>query len=266
VSSASDPRDDADVKALLGRALAGEPPLTLDRDEVFRQGRRRLHTRRLVSSGGVVAGVVAAAVGAVLLTGPVTEEPPERALPPAASTTDSPVRTGPSLPLSPPRSPSNRPPMSEEHARALGGVLVDSGLLGKDAKLTVPEFYTGDVSYDLQTDVITSAEEGELTVSVAAAPSGAATDCAAVDDNAGCEIHTVDGTRVAVGTWKDYDTGEKRILVYAIRADGTSITASASNLSVRQSTDGKPPYGRTPVVDKDTLAKIATIPDLRFAD
>ena len=72
----SEPRGDEDVKELLGRALAGEPPLTLDRDEVFRDGRRRLRNRRLFSSGGVAAGVVAAAVGAVLLTGLIDEPAP----------------------------------------------------------------------------------------------------------------------------------------------------------------------------------------------
>lgn len=261
----SDPRGDEDVKALLGRALAGEPPLTLDRDEVFRAGRRRLRNRRLFSSGGVVTGVVAAAVGAVLLTSPIGDEPP--VAPPAASGPENSAPTGPSLPLNPSVTtpPSSRPPMSEDHAVALTGALVDSGLLGKDVKLAEPKFYPGDVSYDLQTDVITPAEEGALTVSVAAAPSGAATDCAAVRDNAGCEVRTVQGTRVAVGTWKDYGTGEKRLLVYAIRADGTSVTASASNLSANEREDGQPPVGKTPVIDEDALTKIATIPGLRFA-
>jgi hypothetical protein len=257
----SDPRGDEDVKELLGRALAGEPPLTLDRDEVFRQGRRRLRNRRLFASGGVAAGVVAAAVGAVLLTGPLAEE----SSPPAA-TSNRPAPTGPSLPLSPPVSgpTSGRPPVSEDHAVALTGALADSGLLGK-AQLTGPAFHPSDVSYDLRTDVITPAEEGALTVSVAAAPPGAATDCVAVRDNAGCDVRTVRGTPVAVGTWKDYDTGEKRLLVYAIRPDGTSVTATASNLSDRQRAGGKPPGDKTPVIDEVVLTKIATIPELRFA-
>jgi hypothetical protein len=264
----SDPRGDEDVKELLGRALAGEPPLTLDRDEVFRAGRRRLRIRRLFSSGGVVTGVVAAAVGAVLITTPIAEEPPAPPVaPPAASGPENSAPIGPSLPLDPSVTtpPSSRPPMSEDHAVALTGALVDSGLLGKELTLTGPKFYPGDVSYDLQTDVITPAEEGTLTISVAAAPSGAATDCAELKDNAGCEVRTVRGTRVAVGTWKDYGTGEKRLLVYAIRADGTSVKASASNLSDRRRADGRPPVDKTPVVDEIALAKIATIPDLRFA-
>ena len=50
-----DDRDNDDVKDLLGRALAEEPPLRIDRDEVFRQGRRKLRSRRCFEAGSVVA-------------------------------------------------------------------------------------------------------------------------------------------------------------------------------------------------------------------
>ncbi|MGH3861904.1 hypothetical protein [Actinokineospora sp.] len=58
-----------DVKALLGRALDGEPPLGIDRDRIFAEGRARLRRRRSVATGGAAAAVVAAVLGTTALAG-----------------------------------------------------------------------------------------------------------------------------------------------------------------------------------------------------
>lgn len=64
-----------DVKALLGRALDGEPPLGIDRDQVFAEGRARLRRRRSIAISGVAAAVVAAALGTTALTGGLLSQP-----------------------------------------------------------------------------------------------------------------------------------------------------------------------------------------------
>lgn len=250
---------DEDVRALLGRALAGEPPLTLDRDEVFRRGRRRLRTRRLVSTGGAIAGVVAAAVGAVLLTGPIADEPAEE-LPPAATRTASPSGP-PSVP------PSSVPsPVSAHRAAALTKALLNSGVLGDRRLAGKAAFRVHGDAYELRADVLSPSAEGSLLVSVGAAAPGAPAGCAKVPDtNAGCAVRAERGIRVAVGTWKDRGTGEKRYVAFAVRPDGTSVRATASNLSDRRRGYGKPPSDKAPVVDDELLTRIVTLPALRFA-
>lgn len=251
--------DHDDVRALLGRALAGEPPLTLDRDEVFRQGRRRLRNRRLFSTGGAIAGVVVAAVGAVVLTGLGGTEPADE-LPPAAS--PAPSSAGP---------PSTSVPPSDRHADALTAVLLDSGLLDKELKLAGPgddpaRFRVHGDGYDLRTDAASAYAQGSLQVSVAAAPDRGGATCASMPEpGTACEVRAVRGGEVAVGTWKDYKTGEKRYIVSAVRRDGTSVTAIATNLSEQERKHGKVPSERAPIVAADVLVRIATLPDLRFA-
>ncbi|MBC6446691.1 hypothetical protein [Actinokineospora xionganensis] len=58
-----------EVKALLGRALDGEPPLDLDRDAIFADGRARLRRRRSIAIGGAAMAVVVAVVGTSALAG-----------------------------------------------------------------------------------------------------------------------------------------------------------------------------------------------------
>ncbi len=267
MSTPDDPSGTDEVKALLGRALAGEPPLRLDRDEVFRQGRRGLRRRRLLSTGGAIAGVVAAAVGAVLLTGLVAGEP-GRDVPPAASRGGHPVP--PTTAYSPPSTPV-RTALSPHQAVRLTSVLDASGVLAAQLKLTRADggevaFRAGDQAYELRTDVLSPSAEGALSVSVGRADPVTRADCAQIGDaNYGCEVRTVRGVTVAVGTSTDHRTGEKRYIVVAVRADGTRVTAIATNLSDRRRAKGKGPADPLPVVDAGTLATLATIPELRFA-
>ncbi len=260
-----------DVKTLLDRALAGEPPLTLDRDEVFREGRRRLRNRRLYSAGGAIAGVVAAAVGAVVLTGLAGDGPADR-LPPAASRTGHPVSPRPSPPVTTTGTAATSPSTSDRHAAALTKVLLDSGLAGEHSRLTGADgaparFRAHEGTYELRADVVTPYAEGSLHVSVGAAGPGdeEATCLKMPQPRTDCEVRAVPGGEVAIGTWKDHDTGEKRYIVFTARPDGTSVTAVATNLSERLREHGKPPSDRTPVVDDKSLVRLALLPDLRFA-
>ncbi|MGH3759802.1 hypothetical protein [Actinophytocola sp.] len=262
--------DDEDVKALLGRALAGEPPLTLDRDEVFRTGRRKLRNRRVFSAGGAIAGVVAAAVGAVLVTGLLAGET-GRELPPAASRTGHPVPSGPSSTTAAgPSSAPARPPLSVNQADRLTALLAKSRVLDADTELTAigggeARFRPGTDAYELEADVSSSSAEGSLSVSVGWADAATGVGCEWIEDrNAGCEVRTVAGSLVAVATSKDSDTGVKRYTVFMVRPDGTSVTASASNLSERQRRNGKRPTDKLPVVDAGTLVGIAANAGLRF--
>jgi hypothetical protein len=263
--------EDEDVKALLGRALAGEPPLALDRDEVFRQGRRKLRNRRLFSAGGAISGAVVAVVGAVVLTGLIAEEPvPET--PPAATRTERPAPPGPTLPLTttqqgPSTSYTPLEPTAD-HASALTRALLAT--LPADARPSrldgePPRFKPAQDTYEFAADIETGTADGSLSVSVGSAPAAAEAACAQVADaNAGCAIRTARDVVVAVGTWKDHGTGEKRYIVYAVRRDGTSVTAIATNLSERRRTYGKNPADPAPVVDAARLAEIVTLPGLRF--
>jgi len=263
--------EDEDVKALLGRALAGEPPLALDRDAVFRQGRRKLRSRRLFSAGGAITGAVVAVVGAVVLTNLIAEEPaPET--PPAASRTEHRAPPGPTLPLTttqlPPSTSPTLPAPTVDHASALTQALLaalpadarPSRLDGDPVRFTVARD-----TYEFEADIETGKADGSLSVSVGSARLAADAACAQVRDaNAGCAVLRARGILVAVGNWKDYDTGEKRYIVYAVRPDGTSVTAIATNLSERRRKYGKDPSDPAPVFDEKGLAEIVTVAGLRF--
>lgn len=256
--------DDGDIKALLESALADEPPLTLDRDEVFRQGRRKLRNRRVFATGGAIAGAVVAVVGAVVLTGLVAEEP-ESQTPPAASRTDRPAPPGPTLPLSTTEAPS----LSGAHATTLthvladGGVLPDGSLMSRYDKKPVTFRVDGD-RYLLEADVQRGAARGALTVSIAHAGASAATCLDLPDSYGACQVIGQQGVKVAVGTWKDPRTGEKRYAAYARHRDGSGVTAIATNLTAKQRKYGKSPADPLPVIDKASLAKLAAHPDLRI--
>jgi hypothetical protein len=260
-----------DVKALLGRALAGEPPLALDRDEVIRAGRRKLRNRKLFSAGGAIAGAVVAVVGAVVLTDLVTEEPAPEA-PPAASRTERPAPPGPTLPLSttaqdPPSSAPAVPTaayadvLTQHLLAALPADVVTSRTDGAKAR-----FAAAKDTYEFEADVRTASADGSLSVSVGATEQGATVTCRQVRDaNDGCTVSSEGGMLVAVGTWQDPGTGEKRHIAYAVHPDGTSVTAISGNLSEKSRQYGKTPVNATPVVDAKELMRIVTRPDLRYS-
>jgi hypothetical protein len=268
----TEPSDESDVKALLGRALSGEPPLTLDRDEVFRQGRRKLRVRRMFSTGGAIGGAVVAVVGAVMLTGLIADEPAPEENPPAASRTEHPAPPGPTLPLTTTEVPPTvRAPLSEQHARTLShDFLMNNDALPNTVQMFRPDgesvqFTVGKDTYELRLDVRLPPAEGNLSVSIGTADPGRVANCKDVPDaKYGCTVRKVRGVHVAVGTWKGYGTGEKRYIAFAVRPDGTSVTAVATNLSDTRRNQGALPSTKTPVLDQDVLARLVTMPALRY--
>ncbi|MPZ80580.1 MAG: hypothetical protein GEV28_09350 [Actinophytocola sp.] len=266
--------DDDDIKQLLGRALAGEPPLRLDRDEVFRQGKRKLRNRRRLEAGGAVTGVVAAVVGAVLLSGLVGDDEPERDVPPAATGT---VTTGPrstaTTPVGPPStSPASTvgdPPIATTQADVLTQAFLGSHLVPEQMQLVgldgqAPRFLEQDPDlYELVTDVRAPDREGGLSVRVAKSASGPVASCKKVQGPYGdCEVRIWKGFTVVLAGYRN-DAGEKGRMALSIHPDGSTVTAVATNLSDARRALGKSPQG-LPILEDETLIGIVVDPALWF--
>lgn len=268
---------DPDIKALLGKAMEDEPPLGIDRDEVFRRGHRKLRNRRFLEAGGVAAGVVVAVVGAVALSG-VFSGDAERQVPPATSSRTHEAPPGPSLPVT--SEPSYAPRSSVEHAADLTKALTDSGILSDiDLKAALdvpgsPAFQVESESWEYQlvadvVDIKNSDVEGALAIEIVAAPpAGAPQGCGtppAGGQNSewSCHEEVRDGITIAVVEEKPVKgTSEHRITVAAVR-EGTKVTAVSSNLSSKLRKKNLPPDG-APIVQSEQLARIVTWPGLTF--
>jgi hypothetical protein len=260
-----------DVKELLGKAFGQEPPLGIDRDEVLREGRKRLRRRRYFASGGVVAAVVVAAVGAATLTNLAGSSAPER-MPPAGSST---MQTTPSAPTqqSPPKSEvpppeSTRPPKppSQAWANELTVLLHKSGHVpealarpvggGKKAKF----WLVGD-KYVYKADIIGPKGDGYVEVTVEYAP-GRVSDCKLMTAYGECSVRTKNGVDVLVGRqWKD--TGETTTYTQAVLPDGSMVTATSSNLTSVAMKAGRSPNTPIPVLDDEALCDILVKSGLR---
>ena len=251
-----------DIKDLLGKAIGDdEPPLGIDRDEVFRVGRQRVRRRRALAAGGVVTAVVAAAVGAATLTNFVSITPDP--VPPADSRHAPP---GPDLPLpsttqEAPHSTRTAPPLTESHAGELTNQLYWSmdvpaeAVIGWPGVTGRPGFRVeGDV-YLYESDIAGATGEGVLQVTVGAAAPGAKASCEGIDEFDTCRVEMVAGKHVAQATWKNPE-GERRNVAVAVLPDGTKVAAMASNHSRRFQDAGKTPHGGEPVLDMSELSKL----------
>jgi hypothetical protein len=260
--------DDPDIKDLLGRAFDQEPPLRIDRDEVFRVGRTRLRRRRVFEAGGAVAAVVVAVVGASLLTGMVGEDTDDDRIPPAASSTQV-APPGPGLPLPETESPAsttNRgspsspvslsPAFTSAHAAELTQALYHSATMNN--MVTVPpkpEFVVRGNSYMFDTDVTSPGVEGALRVTVEAQlENDVRVNCGDMPKPGDCAVNFDHQTGVAVSHW----TGDKvsRIIVRAVLSDGSRITALSTNHSARQVNAGESPSNLEPPINEDDLVNL----------
>lgn len=263
--------EEDDVKDLLRRAFDEEPPLRIDRDEVVQAGRKRLRRRRAFEAGTVVVAVVLAAVGAATLTN-LVERAPER-MPPAASSTAPP---GPQLPVphesrsTPPSSGSTPltttesppPSVSAGWALELTRLLYRSGALEPTETRPIPG-KTGDPQFELygstyvfKADVTKPGKAGLVVITVGPA-SRPKMDCAAMSPEFHeCEIRKKDGVDVLLARSRT-SVGESRYAA-AVLADGTEVTASASNLTAAAANNGKQPSDSPPVLDENTLCEIVT--------
>lgn len=276
--------DEPDIKALLARALGEqEPPLRIDRDEIFRAGRHRVRRRRAFEAGGVVAAVVVAAVGASLLTG-LVGGPEENQLPPAASTTDVappgldlPLTSTPQVPTSAQNMPTSETPLppngtstfNSDHANALTEAVYNSpatkgvdllALAGQSGK---PAFVTQISSYVFEADVVDSGMEGSLRITVEAEPNRVPVNCGDMPQPGDCAVNDDHEVAVAVSTWTDGEVSRR--VVRAVLPDGSKVTAESTNQSSRLHDAGKPPMNQKPPLSEYDLVKLVLKAGLRVA-
>jgi hypothetical protein len=272
---------DDEVKELLGRAFGQEPPLRIDRDKVFHQGRKRLRRRRMFEAGSVVAAVMVAAVGAATLTDLAADQ--ERT-PPAASSTAAPTsQPGPSLPLTTPPPTTTRttespasstpgppsaeiagqaPKMSGAHAIALTQLLYEAEVVSRaeveptSADTGEPTFQIRGNAYVYETDVVGRGAPGFLQVVVDHAP-GTEAGCNAVPVTFGnCETTGKYGEQVALAWWKGAN-GERRYFAMTAFSDGTRVAALSSNMTRAERAAGNTTVrDAPPVLSKDELARL----------
>jgi hypothetical protein len=263
--------DDSDIKELLGRALEDEPPMRIDRGEVFRQGRKRLRRRRILEAGSVVAGVVVVAVGAVIFTGSHHDQ--RGGMPAAAS--DQPEPATPTMLATPDPSEEPAPPSSGEsldtsgeHATDMTMALIEF-LPTRMMMVSMPgsadaEFREADGVYQLSADLLGSAAEGALHIAVAPVKADDQTACvgalAAYDV---CELVGTDTGEVAIAT-EQLNVGEWRYVAFVARQDGTAVTAMVSGLSERQRQAGQLPARDEPVLTRQEFAELARLPGLSY--
>jgi hypothetical protein len=251
----------SDIKDLLGKAIGDdEPPLGIDRDEVFRAGRQRVRRRRTIAAGGVVAAVVVAAVGAATLTNFVSLDP--EPVPPAVGDSEH-APPGPDLPLTstthrPPDGPDG-PPLTAAHADELTsrlyGSFTPATVIGSPGQTGRPGFRVEDDVYLYESDIADGKGEGVLQVTVGAATPGTEATCADVGEYDTCKEKLTDGEHIAQATWKGPD-GERRNIAVAVLPDGTKVAAMASNFSRRHEDAGKRPAGDDPVLDLEKLSQL----------
>lgn len=265
-----------DVKRLLGAAFGPEPPLMLDRAELLRAGQRRVRRRRIAASGGVAASVVAVVVGVVALTGLGRGEV-DQAAPVSTTgsaiptTTDAPTVSdgapaGPQLPLT--TKPGAIPPTSDEHAAALAGVLIKSGVvpppglrvltLPSDSRPLSVEHYAG--AYHVSVDVSDGKRQGNLSLEIGyATPDTALPGC---QKGASCELVAESGIPMLATTEKQ-DATLVVYYVWAVRPDGTQVQVSSSN-AAKRAVRTDPAARADPPVDPRILRVIAALPGLTF--
>jgi hypothetical protein len=256
--------EDEDVKQLLGRAFTQEPPLSIDRDEVLHQGRKRLRRKRVIEAGSVVAAVVIAAVGAATLTNLADE--PDR-LPPAASTTAS-APAGPSLPLttSPPTAATTQLPRAmtgPDFPQQLAQRVYQAGVLAKDevhpapGEPAPPTFVRYGDEYVLIADVVRPKRglSGSLKLTVDFAPGAEVTCKDAPRPYIDCTQRPTAGTPITVANINDEDG--RRIFASTISRSGMRVTALVSNHSYQDTEKHVGPSG-PPAMSQDELCVLVS--------
>lgn len=247
-----------DIKDLLGRAFDDEePPLGIDRDEVFRAGKQKVRRRHRLAAGGVVAAVVVAAVGASLLTDFV-DITPDKELPPAAEAPPAPP--GPELPLTPTSTPEGTPPFTAERAGELTARLRDS--IGSRVAVAwpgepgSPGFRVDGNVYRYTSDVVEAdGGEGTLQVLIDYVTPGTSVTCDGATGS--CEVSKASGYAVARSEWTGKPTGAQYAMATVVLPDGTRVEATSSNQSRRMRDVSEAPSGK-PALDLDELTNLIT--------
>jgi len=256
----------ADIKELLGRALEDEPPMRIDRGEVFQQGHKRLRRRRIFEAGSVVAGVVAIAVGAITLTGPRDDD--RHGVPAADQPQPAPTMQVPPEASPPPAVEATPMATTDQHARDMTVALTE--FLPEEMALEpMPDgvdsgFRATDGVYTLAADVVSRDGEGSLHIAVAPAKADDQTDCMMfMEDYQDCQMIGTGSDVVAVAT-EQFGTGEQRYVAFVDRPDGTTVNAVITNLSERQRAAGERPAIMVPVLSQQEFAQLALLSGLTY--
>jgi hypothetical protein len=272
-----DPHGD-DMRRWLDSALSGEPPLSIDRAEILRQGRRKLRNRKLFQAGGAMAGAVVVVVGAVLVGGLVTKN---TTVPPAAeqtrstpltqdsptSRTTSPTPSSTLLTASPSTTVKLPRPDTDEAASRLTSVVTQTGVLPSGFVLEPvtgarsPSFSrTRASAYEMRADLYTSDGSGLLWLTVERdynRPSCEDILASAVR----CEVREEYDIPMAIGT-EQLSGGEVRMVVRAARPEGCLVTVTASNLTSVELKASQPAKPSSPPLTESTMIKLAALPNL----
>ncbi|GLW92345.1 hypothetical protein [Actinokineospora globicatena] len=248
-----------DVRDLLGRALGDEPPLGIDREAVFADGRRRLRRRRVAATGGVAAAVAVAVFGAAMLSsGAIGLSQPEvlPAAPPSVTTTRVPAPVEP-VPTTPTKAPSST--ITTHRPRQVtalrDGVIWPAGVRPQSSK-SGREWYEFDDDGEIRAVLTTAKGDRILQVRVYfTAAREHMIDCPSVQNGAklpNCYVGSYGNAKVR--TERDSPTdGPAVVLVTADRADSVTVEV--------METAGD--HGRLDQVLPDsTILKIATLPGL----
>ncbi|WP_367134319.1 hypothetical protein [Saccharothrix sp. HUAS TT1] len=268
-----------DIKRSLAAAFEDEPPLTIDKAAILRDGRRKATFRRGYAAVAVLATVTAVAVPAVLWSGAGGGSGGVQAATEGASTTAPPLTTG-SAPVTttgqPAVSSTTRPgssnppssfempkppkPVTPERASQLGALLAASGAIPADARAeAVPQDPMDPWTFRISNsnaylsfmNVTTSVGRGSLLLHLY--PGDAR--CDVLDTT--CQEVPHDGRTVAVST-QEHD-GVTLITVRTATPDGAVMSAQTSNSSDKATGNGTPPP-----LTPEQLTKIATSPGFTF--
>jgi hypothetical protein len=274
-----------DIKQTLATAFDDEPPLTIDKAAILKNGRRKSAFRRGYTAAAVVATVTAVAVPALLWSGagggsgggqlqvaagqssttapsltttaPSSTAPSTGTSTPETTYTTKPGSTGVPSSLEQPKPPK---PVTPERAAELGALLAASGTIPADAQgTTIPQDsmdpWTFRISnanaYLSLTDVTTPAGRGAVLLHLY--PGNAA--CEATDTS--CQQLQYGGKSVAVSS-QEYN-GITLVTVRTATPDGAVMSAQTSN-----SSDKGTRNGASPPLTWEQLAKIATHPGFTF--
>jgi hypothetical protein len=260
---------DEDIRRLLRGAFGPEPPMRLDRAEVFRRGRRAVRLRRITASGGVAATVVAVAVGVALLPGLGKPVPN----PAHGSDTAVPTSTQPTTFTLPPVPRGRMPRTDDKRAAELTEVLARSGVFPAGLEIVplgrtdVPmlRFQHDGLGYFMIKDVRDRHGLGGFDLRVGFPSDAPARRCDVVEEGQlSCQEDREPGAWMWVRTFQA-PHGTVAYHVSAVRDDGTRVTVASS--AVPHSTTGVRGWrpGRlVPPVSVGVLMQIAALPGLSY--
>ena len=250
-----------DVRRLLSAAVREEPPLALDREAVFAEGRRRLRVRRTATVGGAAVAVVAVVLGMSALSGAQFGMREDNVGPaaPAPATTSRPVTTTAPL-TSPPAAAAGEP---EATATQSPPATADRlGMVLREAKIPWPSGVTveGDgeewFAFDesgTATFHLVAKDAARRLLTVRVYPDGAPE----VVCGEGCRVEPApDRTLVTVRYAKPTEDGGP------IAVEVTTASATGMDVQVVETAGFGPPWQVEPLLPDDVLVAIATIPGL----